>query len=67
MRKSAVASKDGHVRIEKTLDKYPKNVDKEGIRKALEECNEENGKSPTETSYKIFKCFHAKTPVHLAL
>lgn len=67
MRKSGIASKDGHVKIEKALEKYPKNVDKEGVKKALVECNMQNGKNPAETTFKIFKCFYAKTPVHLSL
>lgn len=66
-RKSGIASKDGHVKVDKVLAKYPSNVDKEAIKKVLEECNKLDGKDPVDRSFNIFKCFHTKTPVHLGL
>ncbi|GBP13219.1 B1 protein [Eumeta japonica] len=64
-RKSGVATKDGHIKVSNTLAKYPNDVDKEPIRKVLEECNKEEGKTPVDRAFSIFKCFHAKTPVHI--
>lgn len=66
-RKSGVANKNGSVKIDNVLAKYPKNINKEPIKKVLEECSKQEGKDAVNKSFNIFKCFHAKTPVHICL
>ena len=61
--KSKIGLKDGHVIVEKALDLYPKNVDLAKLRKAMEECNRDSGKTPAETSLLVLKCFREKSPV----
>lgn len=64
--KTGYGKKNGHVKIDKTLELYPKSVDKEALRKAMEECDKD-GKTPEETAFNFFKCFREKTPVKVVL
>nr|QIJ45758.1 odorant binding protein [Glyphodes pyloalis] len=65
--KSGYGKKNGHVKVDKALELYPKNVDKEQIKKVMEECNGEEGKEPAETAFKFMKCFREKSPVRAIL
>ncbi|KAL4716563.1 hypothetical protein ACJJTC_010227 [Scirpophaga incertulas] len=65
--KSGYADESGHIKIEKALEIFPKNVDKDSIRKVILECNRENGSDPAETSFKFAKCFRQKAPVKIVI
>nr|QHI42035.1 odorant-binding protein 6 [Glyphodes caesalis] len=65
--KSGYGKKNGHVKVDKALELYPKDVDKEQIKKVMEECNKEEGKEPAETAFKFMKCFREKSPVRAIL
>ncbi|XP_011556591.3 uncharacterized protein LOC105387556 [Plutella xylostella] len=67
LKRLSLISKDGHGKTQRVLDLYPDSVDKEGIKKAFDECNKLNGSTPTETSFKVFVCFHKTSPVVIGL
>nr|QLI62019.1 odorant-binding protein 16 [Streltzoviella insularis] len=61
--KSDLTTAEGHWKIEKVLQFYPKTVEIAPLQKAMESCNKENGQDPADTTFKIFKCFIKRTPV----
>lgn len=65
--KGGYAEKDGHLKPDKVLEVYPKDVDREKIKKTLEECNKEEGKNPSETTLRVIGCFREKTPYRVVL
>ncbi|KAM3967458.1 uncharacterized protein ACR2FA_011129 [Aphomia sociella] len=65
--KSGYGKGNGRVKIDKVLSIMPKDVDKDNLRKVMEECNKETGKDVPDTVYMIFKCFADKSPVIMSI
>lgn len=65
--KAAVSTKEGFVEVDKLLDFYPENTNKEALGKAIEECEQSEEYDPMERISGFFQCFQKKTPVTLKI
>lgn len=66
-KQTGIASKKGVVKVEKLLDIYPENANKDALKTVIEGCNKDNGEEPMDKLFNFFKCFQEKTPVRLSL
>nr|WKF45280.1 odorant binding proteins OBP2 [Peridroma saucia] len=66
-KKAGIVDNDGKLNIEESIAKLPPGVNKDDARKVLEGCKSKSGKTPEDTTFEIFKCYHAGAKTHILL
>nr|AGR39568.1 odorant binding protein 5 [Agrotis ipsilon] len=66
-KKAGIVDNNGKLNLETALAKLPPGVDKAEAKKVLEGCQAKSGKTPQDTAFEIYKCYHANAKTHIAL